>query len=211
MTLLRHVTNTRIYNPVIAVPLPGTSTCHRAPTSFVVTCNKSRKGTTLKASPMNQSAHMSKDHSPTAHTPGSSPPPAQILPKMPAEPATETHPGPVPSHSATSSPAEPFPELDLEVGAEPNPSPTFAHEADMRILPAALSLPGPAVQRMRALDTGPVILARMTWTDEQESEEESGDMKEATARALECARKMFRRDAESRVEGGMNSGHGNVE
>ncbi|KAM0709259.1 hypothetical protein Q7P35_003296 [Cladosporium inversicolor] len=154
---------------------------------------------------------MSKERSPTARTPGSSPPPAQILPKMPAEPATDTHPGPFSSHSATSSPAEPFPELDLEVGAEPNPSPTFAHEADMRILPAVLSLPGPALQRMRALDTGPLILARVTWAEEPESEEENGDMREATARALEFAKKMFGKETERRVEGGEESEHGNLE
>lgn len=160
---------------------------------------------------MDQSVHMSKGQPPTSHTPEFSPPSAHLLPKMPAELATEKHLSPIASYSKTSSPVEPFPELDLEVGAEPNPSPTFAHEADMRILPAALSLPGPAVQRLRELDTGPLILARVSWPEEEENEKERGDMREATARALEFARKMFGKEAERRVEGGEESVHGNAD
>jgi len=115
------------------------------------------------------------------------------------------------NHSQTSSPAEPFPELDLDIGAEPNPSPTFAHEVDVAISPAALFLPGPAIQRAWKPEIGPVILARVTWADEQDSEEERGDMREATARALEWAKKMFGKDAERRVEGDEGSGYNNGE
>lgn len=147
---------------------------------------------------MDQPASMSKEPSSADHTPESALIPAQLPPRIPTEPATKLH-------SEFSSPVEPFPELDLEVGAEPNPSPTFAHEADMRISPTALSLPGPAFQRMRALETGPVVVARVKWEKGQESEEDHGDMKEATARALEWAKKMFGKDAERRVEGGKES------
>jgi ActR/RegA family two-component response regulator len=58
---------------------------------------------------------------------------------------------------------------------------------------------------MRALETGPVVVARVKWEKGQESEEDHGDMKEATARALEWAKKMFGKDAERRVEGGKES------
>jgi len=130
---------------------------------------------------------------------------------MPAELVPERHPSPVTGHLETSSPAEPSPELDLDIGAEPNPSPTFAHEIDMTLSPAALSLPGPAVQRARKPETGPLILARVTWAEEQESEDEHGDMREATARAMEWAKKMFGKDSEQRAEGGEESKHDNAE
>ena len=145
---------------------------------------------------------MSKAPSPAAQTPESSPAPAKLLPGTPAESATEKHSRPAASVSEISSPVEPFPELDLEVGAEPNPSPTFSHESDMSILPGALSLPAPALHRMRDAETGPLIQARVTWSEEQKSEEEQGDMREATARALEWAKKMFGKGAERRVESG---------
>jgi hypothetical protein len=125
--------------------------------------------------------------------------------------ATEMRPDLAASDSETSSPVEPFPELDLEVGAEPNPSPTFAHEADICISPAALSLPAPALHRMRESEIGPLVIARVKWEEGHESEEERGDMKEATARALDWAKKMFGKDAERRVEGGEESRHGNTE
>lgn len=160
---------------------------------------------------MDQPTHVSKEPSPVDHAPKSSPAPAPLLPEMSAESVNERHPILGASHSELSSPSEPFPELDLEVGAEPNPSPTFTHEADMRISPAALSLPGPALSRMREFETGPVVITRVKWEQEEESEEEHGDMKEATARALEWARKMFGKDAERRVEGGEGSGKGNEE
>lgn len=149
---------------------------------------------------------MSNAPSPAAHTPEPSPAPAQIPPKMP-----EKHPSAAVGHSKTSSPAEPFPELDLDIGAEPNPSPIFAHETDMVISPTALSLPGPAIQRTRKPEIGPVVLARVTWAEEQESEEEHGDMREATARALEWAKKMFGKDSERKVEGGEESKHDDAE
>ena len=153
---------------------------------------------------MDQSAQMSKVPSRAAHTPEYSPAPAKLLPGTPAESATENHSRPTASVSEISSPVEPFPELDLEVGAEPNPSPTFCHESDMNILPGALSLPAPAFHRMREAVTGPVVIARVKWEEGQESENEPGDMKEATARALEWAKKMFGKDkdTEGRVEGG---------
>jgi len=149
--------------------------------------------------------------SPAAQLPESSPASAQLPPKMPAESVPERHPSPAVVHSGTASPVEPFPELDLDIGAEPNPSPTFPHEADISLSPTALALPGPAIQRVRDLDTGPVILAHVTWAEGQESEEERGDMREATARALEWAKKMFGKDSERRVEGDEGSGHDNGE
>jgi hypothetical protein len=150
---------------------------------------------------MDQSARMSQEPSPADHTPESAPAPAQTPPKMPTKPTTKKHPEPMASRSEISSPVEPFPELDLEVGAKSNPSPTFAHEADMRISLTVLSLPGPAIRRVRELETGPVVIARVKWEEGQESEEERGDMKEATARALEWAKKMFGKDAERRAGG----------
>ena len=114
---------------------------------------------------MDQPASMSKEPSSADHTPESALIPAQLPPRIPTEPATKLHSESMTSRSEFSSPVEPFPELDLEVGAEPNPSPTFAHEADMRILPTALSLPGPAFQRMRELETGPVVVARVKWEE----------------------------------------------
>ncbi|GAB7332481.1 hypothetical protein MBLNU13_g04277t1 [Cladosporium sp. NU13] len=150
---------------------------------------------------------MSKASSPAAHTPESSPAPAQLLPETPAESATEKYSRPAASVSEISSPVEPFPELDLEVGAEPNPSPTFSHEADMHILPAALSLPAPALCRMREAKAGPVVIARVKWEEGQRSEDERGDMKEATARALLWAKKMFGKDAERRLEDEEEPGH----
>lgn len=160
---------------------------------------------------MDESAEMSKAPSPAARTPEPSPIPAQTPPKISAKSMPERHPSPAVGHSETSSPAEPFPELDLDIGAEPNPSPTFAHEMDMATSPAALSLPGPATQRVRKPETGPVILARVTWAEEQESEDEQGDMREATARALEWAKKMFGKDSERKVEGGEESKHDDAE
>ena len=160
---------------------------------------------------MDQSAQMSKAPSPAAHKPESSPAPAQLLPKTPAETATEKHSRPAARVSETSPPVEPFPELDLEVGAEPNPSPKFSHEADIHILPAALSLPGPAFHRMREAEAGPVVIARVKWEEGHESEDERGDMKEATARALEWAKKMLGKDAERRVEGDEGSRHNEAE
>ena len=127
---------------------------------------------------------------------GSPPAADQPLPNMPTKPGTEGQPNPVAKHSDNSSPVEPFPELDLEIGAEPNPSPTFAHEADVHILPAVLSLPAPALRRIGERETGPLVYARVTWSEGQEREEERGDMREATARALEFARQMFGKDAE---------------
>jgi hypothetical protein len=56
-----------------------------------------------------------------------------------------------------------------------------------------------------------VILARVTWAEEQESEDEQGDMREATARALEWAKKMFGKDSERKVEGGEESKHDDAE
>lgn len=154
---------------------------------------------------------MSKALSPAAHTPESSLAPAQLLPGTPAELETEKSSHPAASVSEFSSPVEPFPELDLEVGAEPNPSPTFSHESGMDILPGALSLPAPALHRMREAETGPLVIARVKWEEGQESEEEQGDMKEATARALEWAKKMFGEDTEGRVEGGKEPGHSSAE
>lgn len=130
-----------------------------------------------------------------------------LFQKVSGKEVTEIRPDLAVSHSETSSPAEPFPELDSDIGAEPNPSPTFAHEMDMAISPAALFLPGPAIQGARKPETGPLILARVTWAEEQESEDEHGDVREATARALAWAKKMFGKDAERRVEGGEQSKH----
>lgn len=110
---------------------------------------------------------------------------------MSAELATETESPSVTSREAIPSPTEAFPEFDLDIGAELNPSPTFAHEADIHPSPMALSLPAPAVDRSRKHESGPVIPARVVWIARQEDEEELGDMREATARALEWARKMF--------------------
>jgi len=42
----------------------------------------------------------------------------------------------------------------------------------------------------------------VTWEWGYDSEEDRGDMKEATARALEFARKIFVKDAQNRVEDG---------
>ena len=154
---------------------------------------------------------MSKEPSPTTLTAESPLGPIQLPSKMPAESSVESSPRQIKSHSEPSSPLEPFPELDLEIGAEPNPSPTFAHEADMCASPAALSLPGPAYQRAREGDTGAVIRARVTWAERHESAEEGGDMKEATARALEWAKKMFGKDAERGEEDGEESRQGDAE
>ena len=57
---------------------------------------------------------------------------------------------------------------------------------------------------MREIDTGPVVIARVKREEgqESESEEERGDMREATARALEWAKKMFGKDAERGFEDG---------
>ena len=148
---------------------------------------------------------------PQTHGSHSSTTPSQ---RLPATEKTEMRPDLTSSHSEIPSPAEPFPELDLEVGAEPNPSPTFAHEADMCISPTTLALPGPAIQKMRKPETGPLIQARVTWSEEQGSEEEHGEMREATARALEWAKKMFGKDAERAVEGREEreeGGHRNAE
>jgi hypothetical protein len=160
---------------------------------------------------MDQPAHMSKKQSPAGQTPESALTPARLPPMMQTEPPTEKHSEPLTSRSEISSPIEPFPELDLEVGAEPNPSPTFAHEADICISPTALSLPAPALHRIREIDTGPVVIARVQWKEGEEDEEERGDMREATSRALEWAKKMFGKDAERRVEDGEESRHGNAE
>ena len=56
------------------------------------------------------------------------------------------------------------------------------------------------------------MIARVKWEEgqESESEEERGDMREATARALEWARKMFGKDAERRFEDGEQSRHGDT-
>jgi hypothetical protein len=139
----------------------------------------------LQATPMVLPAHKTPMPSPAPREPD------QVLPKMPSRPATETHPGPIASHAEISSPAEPFPEFDFELEAEPNPSPTFAHEAEVHTSPGDLSLPAPALNQTRELETGAVVSARVTWAEVRESEEERGDMREATARALEWARKMF--------------------
>lgn len=95
-----------------------------------------------------------------------------------------------------SSPKEAFPDFDFDIGAELNPSPTFAHETEMHTSPTALSLPAPAVDRSQEPETGPVISARVVWTTGPEDEDELGDMREATARALEWAKKMFGNDVE---------------
>jgi len=66
---------------------------------------------------------------------------------------------------------------------------------------------------MREPELGPVVIARIEWAERQESEieeEERGDMREATARALEWARKMFGKDAERRFEDGEQSRHGDT-
>jgi hypothetical protein len=81
----------------------------------------------------------------------------------------------------------------------------------MHTSPVDLSLPAPAVDRKEGIETGPVTSAHIMWKARRESEEEQGDMKEATARALEFARKMFRSDAESRLEDGKNSEHVSAE
>jgi hypothetical protein len=113
---------------------------------------------------MNQSVRMSKDPSPEDHTPEFALTPAQFSPKMQKKPAIEKHPDPFASRSEIS---------------------TCAHEADMRISPTVLSLTGPALRKMRELETGPLVVARVKWDEEPESEEERGEMREATARALE--------------------------
>lgn len=165
------------------------------------------KGTRQKDALMDQSAQKAA-FSPQIPSSHSSIAPSQ---KVPTKEVTEMRPDLAASHSKTSSPVEPFPELDLEVGAEPNPDPTFPHEADISLASAALALPGPAIQMVRDLETGPVITARVAWTEEQEGEEEHGDMREATARALKWAKKMFGRDAERRVEGGEELKHDDAE
>jgi len=56
-----------------------------------------------------------------------------------------------------------------------------------------------------------VIRARVTWAERHESAEEGVDMKEATARALEWAKKMFGKDAERGEEDGEESRQGDAE
>lgn len=111
--------------------------------------------------------------------------PDQVVPRAPAESE---------NHSDFSSPVQPFPELDVYLDHEADmsdSSPTFAHEADTRTAPAALLLPAPVIERTQRAETGPVVRARVAWAQCEASEEEEGEMKEATGKALEWARQMF--------------------
>jgi hypothetical protein len=135
---------------------------------------------------MDQSASESKPSSPALRSPDTSSAAADThVSKAPTSPATPKLPA--------SSPVEPFPELDLDLEAEfeENRSPTFTHEADTHTAPAALNLPAPAVARKQSRATGPVLRASVSWTQRTVISEKDREMKEATDRALENARKMF--------------------
>jgi hypothetical protein len=146
---------------------------------------------------MDQSASKSTPSSPTNRSPDTSSaatnPPVS---KAPTNPATQKIPA--------SSPVEPFPELGLDDESDfEDRSPTFAHEADTHTAPAAISLPAPAVARKQSGATGPVLRARVSWTQGNVISEEDREMREAMERALENARKIFGKDfGSSSGEGG---------
>jgi hypothetical protein len=135
--------------------------------------------------PVDQSASKSTASSPAARSPNpSSAAPNPPVSKAPTSPAT-------PKLQA-SCPVEPFLEFDLDDESDvEDRSPTFAHEADTHAAPAAISLPAPAVARKQSKATGPALRASVSWTQGKVNDEEDGEMKEATERALENARKMF--------------------
>jgi hypothetical protein len=140
-------------------------------------------------------AHPTNSPKSTPTTQQNIPQPASedLLPNMKssAEPRPETVSPPI--YSVNSSPLEPFPDLDLDIEAElANLSPIFTHEAGMCAVPSTLSLPGPAIGRTRHRQAGPVVSGRVVWMQGGGGdEEEGGEMREATGRALEWARKMF--------------------
>jgi hypothetical protein len=137
--------------------------------------------------PMDLSASKTKSSSPAERSSNTSPAPNLLVSKAPIGPATPKLPA--------SSPVEPFPELDPDHESDfDDRSPTFAHEVDTHTAPAALSLPAPAVARKQSRATGPALRASVSWTQGKVNDEEDGEMKEATERALENARKMFGRE-----------------
>jgi hypothetical protein len=144
---------------------------------------------------MDQSASKPKPSSPAERSSYTSPAPNPPISKAPTSLATPKLPA--------SSPVEPFPELDLDCESDfEDRSPTLAHEADTHAAPAALSLPAPAAARKQSIATGPALRERVSWTEGKQPDDEDGEMREATDRALENARKMFGK------EFGCNNGEG---
>lgn len=91
--------------------------------------------------------------------------------------------------------------LDVDLEAElAKLSPLSINRTVANDLPAALSSQKPAMVSLKYDDAGSTMCIRVAWVYGKDDVEESGEIKRATERALEWARKMFMNDLEREEE-----------